>query len=384
MSVKKFKFVSPGVFINEIDNSFIPKEAPVIGPVVIGRSERGIAMQPIKVNSYSEFVEMFGDAVAGGSGDDVSRDGNLKSPMYGTLAAKAFLDAGVAPLTYVRLLGQKSADADDTIGSLPGWYTVKSPSTPAASDVSQYNNGGAYGLFVFVSASVASNCADLKTGSLAAVWYLDQSASIALSGTLAGPSGSAIPIDSTGDYVSLGGYSTVGMYAPIKTDSNNLFKAYLSSSLGNETITFGFDDSKNTFIRDRFNTNPQLASAQGAFYPSSAGKHYWLGETFEQEVRDLYGSDADTAAFGVIMPLAYTKRVSSAGVVTADLSKSPRYMKIAQHEARTSWFIGQDWNGTASEFIPEDMTKLFRFIGRGHGDWLRRNIKISIEKLVII
>ena len=45
MSVKKFKFVSPGVFINEIDNSFIPKEAPVIGPVVIGRSERGIAMQ---------------------------------------------------------------------------------------------------------------------------------------------------------------------------------------------------------------------------------------------------------------------------------------------------------------------------------------------------
>ena len=382
MSVKKFKFVSPGVFINEIDNSFIPKEAPVIGPVVIGRSERGIAMQPVKVNSYSEFVEMFGDAVAGGAGDDVSRDGNLKSPMYGTLAAKAFLDAGVAPLTYVRLLGQKSADADATIGSLPGWYTVKSPSTPAGTDVSQYNNGGAYGLFVFVSSSVASNCEDLKTGSLAAVWYLNQSASIQLSGTLAGPSGSAIgAAGSPGDYVALGGYSTAGMYAPVKTDSNNLFKAYLSSSVGNETITFGFDDSKNTFIRDRFNTNPQLASDAGTFYPSTAAKHYWLGETFEQEVRDLYGSDADTAAFGVILPLAYTKRVASTGVVTADLAKSPRYMKIAQHEARTSWFIGQDWNGTASEFVPEDMTKLFRFIGRGHGEWLRRNVKISIEKI---
>jgi hypothetical protein len=25
MSVKSFKFVSPGVFINEIDNSFVPK-----------------------------------------------------------------------------------------------------------------------------------------------------------------------------------------------------------------------------------------------------------------------------------------------------------------------------------------------------------------------
>ena len=44
MSVKSFKFVSPGVFINEIDNSFIPAEADIIGPVVIGRSRRGLAM----------------------------------------------------------------------------------------------------------------------------------------------------------------------------------------------------------------------------------------------------------------------------------------------------------------------------------------------------
>ena len=90
MSVKSFKFVSPGVFINEIDNSFIPKSADAIGPVVIGRSQRGLAMQPIKVNSYSEFVELYGDTVPGGAGGDVYRGGNLQSPMYGTYAAKAF------------------------------------------------------------------------------------------------------------------------------------------------------------------------------------------------------------------------------------------------------------------------------------------------------
>tara|TARA_R110000824_G_scaffold160957_3_gene335980 strand:- start:3830 stop:6985 length:3156 start_codon:yes stop_codon:yes gene_type:complete len=382
MSVKKFKFVSPGVFINEIDNSFLPKESPVIGPVVIGRAERGIAMTPVRVSSYSEFVEMFGDVVPGGAGSDVSRDGNLKSPMYGTFATKAFLDAGVAPITYVRLLGNKSIDADNTVDSLAGWRTLKAPSAPAATNVSQKDNGGAYGLFIFLSSSATSNCADLHTGSLAAVWYLNQSASIALSGTLAGPSGSSIGAAGTpGDYVALGGYSTVGMYAAIKTDSNNLFTAEISSSLGNRRVTFGFDDTKNTFIRDRFNTNPQLASDQGAFYPSASSAHYWLGETFEQTVRDMYGASTDTAAFGAILPLAYTKGVTTAGVVSADLTRSPRYMKIAQHEARTSWFIGQDWNGTASEFAPEDMTKLFRFIGRGHGEWLRRNIKISIEKI---
>ena len=79
MSVKNFKFVSPGVFINEIDNSFIPKSADTIGPVVVGRARRGIAMQPVKVESYSAFVENFGDTVAGGGSGDVYRDGNLRS-----------------------------------------------------------------------------------------------------------------------------------------------------------------------------------------------------------------------------------------------------------------------------------------------------------------
>ena len=105
MSVKSFKFVSPGVFINEIDNSFIPKTPDAIGPVIIGRSPHGLAMQPVMVESYSDFVNMFGDTVPGNGGGDVYRDGNLQSPMYGTYAAKAFLNANVAPLTYVRLLG---------------------------------------------------------------------------------------------------------------------------------------------------------------------------------------------------------------------------------------------------------------------------------------
>ena len=56
MPVKSFKFVSPGVFINEIDNSFRPRRPDAIGPVVIGRSVRGLGMQPVKIESYSDFV----------------------------------------------------------------------------------------------------------------------------------------------------------------------------------------------------------------------------------------------------------------------------------------------------------------------------------------
>ena len=98
MSVKKFKFVSPGVFINEIDNSFIPRTPDAIGPVIIGRAPKGLAMQPVKAEAYSDFVSMFGDTVPGGAGGDVYRDGlSTQSPIYGLYGAKAFLAPGVAP-----------------------------------------------------------------------------------------------------------------------------------------------------------------------------------------------------------------------------------------------------------------------------------------------
>jgi len=100
MSIKNFKFVSPGVFINEIDESFVTETPPIIGPVIIGRAQKGLAMQPVVVNNYEEFVQQFGETVPGKGGGDVYRDGNNQSPMYGTYAAKAFLRSNVAPLTY--------------------------------------------------------------------------------------------------------------------------------------------------------------------------------------------------------------------------------------------------------------------------------------------
>ena len=66
MSDKKFKFISPGVFIDEIDNSQLPREAAPIGPPIVGRARKGPAMKPIAVDSFSQFVSIFGEPVAGG------------------------------------------------------------------------------------------------------------------------------------------------------------------------------------------------------------------------------------------------------------------------------------------------------------------------------
>ena len=73
MSFRKFKFVSPGVFINEIDKSQLPAIPEDIGPVVIGRAEKGPALTPIRVNSFADFIDIFGNPMPGGEGGDVWR-----------------------------------------------------------------------------------------------------------------------------------------------------------------------------------------------------------------------------------------------------------------------------------------------------------------------
>ena len=161
MSVKKFKFVSPGVFLNEIDNSQLPATPVDIGPVVIGRLPRGPAMLPVQVSSFSEFVTVFGNPMPGGEGGDVWRDGNKTAPTYSAYAAQAWL-RNSSPLNVVRLLGTQDADA--TTAGEAGWTTDGQLSD---------TDGGAYGLWLFNSASAHPFTG---TGVLAAVWYCDRSA----------------------------------------------------------------------------------------------------------------------------------------------------------------------------------------------------------------
>jgi len=354
MSVKNFKFVSPGVFINEIDNSFIPKAADVIGPVVVGRATKGLAMQPVKVESYSDFVTMFGDTVPGRRGTDVYRNGNYQSPMYGTYAAKAFLKSNVAPLTYVRLLGQETVDGNTAGGdAAAGWKTTNTQNQTANS------NGGAFGLFVFPSKSISfdpgaadSGQGSAGTGALGAIWYLDD-ATIRLSGTYYGTGGDT---------------KTCSVSHMCTTNTNGLFTVVISGSSQTTTASFGFDDTKETFIRKKFNTNPQLCSTAGTFYAEASAEDYWLGETFEQELRDGAGVNLGdlttrTDCVGIILAIGQS---GSDGVTSG---KDPSQMKgQASREAIAGWFIGQD-QGTNLAFHAYQKQKLFRLHGRGHGEW---------------
>ena len=76
MSVKKYKFVSPGVFMSEIDNSQRTEVAGDAGPVIIGRAQRGPGMKPVEISSFAEFVNVFGNPTAVGTQTDAWRAGD--------------------------------------------------------------------------------------------------------------------------------------------------------------------------------------------------------------------------------------------------------------------------------------------------------------------
>ena len=61
------KIVSPGVFANEIDASFLPAALGDIGAAVVGPTVKGPHLVPTVVSSYAEYQAVFGDTFQSGS-----------------------------------------------------------------------------------------------------------------------------------------------------------------------------------------------------------------------------------------------------------------------------------------------------------------------------
>ena len=353
MSVDKFRFVSPGVFINEIDQSQVPQvvvRRP--GPAIIGRTRKGPAMRPVTVSSFDEFVNFFGDPSPGGEGGDVWRDGNNSAPTYAAYAAQAYL-ANDAPLTVVRLLGDQSPQA--TTHGKAGWsYPAPSAGTYAG------NPGGPYGLFIFNSSStdLAAGSPCNITGTLAAVWYLSSSANITLVGAGRGSRDSAAVSSSNAAFLQ-----------PVSVAGNKEFKVRISGTGSVGTFiesTFNFDESSGRYIRKVFNTNPQLLNATITAGPNR--EYYFLGETFERGVTDLctYGTDD---LFGVILALSSSD--ASAG--------NPLDFRTAFKLPQTPPIIAQDQGTSVKNFDINKATELFKVVARDQAEWAQNNIKISFR-----
>ena len=87
------KIISPGVFTNEIDQSFLPATPGPVGAAIVGPTVKGPILEPTIVNSYSEYTNLFGELIESGSD---------KHQYLTSHTAKEYLRQG-GPLTVVRV-----------------------------------------------------------------------------------------------------------------------------------------------------------------------------------------------------------------------------------------------------------------------------------------
>ena len=366
---QKFKFVSPGIFLNEIDRSQIPTLPDAVGPVIVGRSEKGPAFAPTKVSSFSEFANTFGLPVPGNQqGGDVWREGAQNAPLYAAYAAQAYFAAGVAPVTFTRLLGKDNDDAADSTTTLAqaGWEvgTVTDPTTAAATK-------GAYGLLYFgMSGTDQTNA----TGTLAATFYV--------SGAAVVPTGFLLSASSAGKDPVKGGVST-GMNRLIVAHGKSGvltekdFTLLVSQSDGTSTrFNASMDETSPDFIRNVFNTNPQLGKfAQERVVPTVESPdeevNFWLGETFERTVQETIFDNATLTNFAVAMvPLM------------SGTNAGPADRRTSYRDALSPWVISQDTSGLTGSYNANTQQKLFRFATLdGQGEYANRKLKISIDNI---
>jgi len=348
MPADKFRFISPGVQVAEIDRSGIPAEAPPVGPAVIGRTPHGPAMTPVRLESTDDLYRIFGAPSPGGRGGDVWREGNFAAPTYGAFAAEAYLRNN-NPITFVRLAGEQHPEATTT--GYAGWTALE-----------------ATGVFV---ANVVSgtNGFEQTTASLGAVFYLtDASASVQLISTT---NGQTTPVDAAGTLV--------------QNESSNAFDLTFTAIVKNYqgsnhlTATFNFDPNSEKYIRKVFNTNPHYTNSD--LYDTGTVLNYWLGETFESSLEEIVcgggpGTGAPTTlsgtgknAFAFVAPLTGSE---------ADLADRVD----ASAGAKSGLVFSQDLTQETGSYQPQNQQKLFRFAATDNrGEWDNKNVKISIANV---
>ena len=361
----KFKFISPGVFVDEIDNSQLPATPAGVGPMVIGRAAKGPAMVPQTVSSFSEFVDLFGNPQAGNEAGDISRYGNTLGATYGPYAAQAWLRNGT-PLTFMRTVGVQ--DPNVTTG-FAGFKAGALSSDPAA--------GGAFGLFLWPSGTlnVGINQGAPVTGALAAVFY-NAAGRVLLSGTRA-------DTEITASACELYTTNTNGDI-DLLVSKNGTFGAL-------EKVTVSLNSDKNNFIRNVLNTNPTVTNeniTRRSTASSSQGGRMWLGETFETALGPrMQASLGELVASGAAGNAAVSQQTAWAAILPLRnqqaITEVANDFQFGATKGTTGFYFSQQLaqGDAAAEYDATLQQQLFRFEALTAGEWVQNTIKVSIEKI---
>ena len=209
------KIISPGVFTNEIDQTFLPSAVADIGAALVGPTLKGPAGIPTVVTSFSDFQAKFGDVVKTGS-DSVQYLTSHAAEEYlkhsNTLTVVRIMDGDISPATAaigtsgsqtaaVKATGSMvilpqtfgSDEGDEvqiTVGGTEFRFIASDPTAIPADDSPLFFHGTGSGTASYLDSLVAEiNAADIG------VTAVDGTTSLILSASAAGISGNDITVE---------------------------------------------------------------------------------------------------------------------------------------------------------------------------------------------
>ena len=149
------KIVSPGVFTNEVDRTFLPAAIGEIGAAIIGPTVKGPALVPTVVTSYSEYQAIFGDSFKSGS--------NYYQYLTSHTAEAYLKNAG--QLTVVKILdGAFSGASSNVLTGSGNYHTGSAP----ADDWGKTTSAISFKLHTLADGSIMNNALPASGG------YADQ------------------------------------------------------------------------------------------------------------------------------------------------------------------------------------------------------------------
>ena len=408
------RVVSPGVFTNEIDQSFLPAAISNLGAALIGTCNKGPAFVPTKVDSYSDFTLKFG---------------GLDTKHFLPYTAKSYLkNAGTA--TIVRVLGTEGYTATEAIlikgsgtAGVGSTGSLALGGTGADGDfISITGTSGTTYRFIIDTAPLSPNTdtdfyvdgasvtaattlaqkfiGAINTSSLAAseignwaqhsnaqfvhVLTVSHSAATAGStgsfsfttGSLDGSVGFTLSASSAANYVYGGLYGQLGVNGGVNGANQNVYAAIFptssdgtfASTVVGEEFTAGNFGIK--WKNNDFSPSMSLNSGDANYIGNVLGVGATPTHSYPGYVHMIFKSAAD--------------KLSASDPLTLSTETSA-YGGYASHYARTPYIQSQPdgaiGTGRATSGNTSGKINLFKFETLSHGDASNRECKIAIANI---
>jgi hypothetical protein len=386
-------FVSPGVFTQERDLTFIAQQVGVTTLGTVGETTKGPAFEPVFITDYEEFLAIFG-------GLDASKyGGETRRPKYELpYIAKSYLSES-NQLFVTRILGLTgydagatwliTADADYDPTTIVSATTSTFTADFTGSTYGNFSGGGAleaeylYNLGLFDSGSLASQTVpdDVVTypegivlTKLDDVSFSGSSATVSnltLSGTVGTVSGTVMTYNATA-YTEYEGVVLAMLRSRADVyDDDLVFRTQQIS--GGVTMGIGnaSDNPEGTFSLSAVSTSTS-ATTEYVMSLDTTSRNYItrvLGTDCFDKEELLYVEEHYPQMLEDMISKGYIKGINSTLVYTTDFNNYQQSYQTPE----TPWIV--------SELRGNILDKLFKFISISDGDSANKEIKLSISNI---